>query len=172
MSSEDNNKEATNAKITVYPYLSFKGNANEAIEWYGQHLGATVAFKMPYSQGPPPTDEAHKDCVMHASIKIGESTIMLSDVVGEGCGEPVQAGNNVVLNIDWKDGAAMKTAFSAMTEGGRVIMPLEPQFWGATYGQFKDKFDITWSFNCHDAPEAKGSQESSDEQEAKKARTD
>jgi PhnB protein len=164
MSSEDAKEEAPKTSVTIYPYLSFKGNGSEAIEWYSERLGATVECKMLYGDGPPPHDEANKNCVMHAVLKIGNSTLMLSDVVGKACEKngPVTVGNNIVLNIDWEDLSKMRTAFIAMSDGGKVIMPLDHQFWGATYGQFIDKFDITWSFNCHDA----------EHHEAKKPRSD
>jgi PhnB protein len=98
---------------------------------------------------------------MHAMIKIEESMVMMSDSLD--CEKnPVNVGNNVTLNINWEDVAEMTKAFEGMSEGGKVLMPLEHQFWDATYGMFVDKFDITWSFNCQD----------SDEQATKKARTD
>jgi PhnB protein len=160
MSTEDCKKESK-PKATIYPYLYFKGNASAAIDWYVEKLGAKVEAKMLFSDGPPVAEE-HKNCIMHALIKIEESMVMLSDNLTCGVG-PVIVGNNVTLNINWEDVTEMTKAFEGMSEGGKVLMPLEHQFWGATYGQFVDKFDITWSFNCQDA---------ADEQAAKKARTD
>lgn len=151
-------------KPSLSPYLYFKGNGNEAMAWYTEKIGATTEFKVTFKDGPPVAEE-HKDCVMHAMMKIHDSVIMLSDDIGcYGENDATVVGNNVTLNMGyhWRDLEEMKKVFNDLSEGGKIIMPLEHQFWAATYGKFVDKFGITWSFNCHDA----------DYQENKKARTD
>ena len=153
MSAEDTKKRSTKPKSAIYPYLYFGGNASEAIDFYAASLGAQVICKIPFSQGGPPVPEEHKNCVMHSMIKVEESMMMISDTLGgkEGDVHNLKVGNNVTLNINWEDAEEMKAAFNKMAEGGTVLMPCEHQFWGATYGKLVDKFDVTWSFNCHDA---------------------
>lgn len=152
MSVEDSKSDMKeqNKKVSLYPYLSFRGNANEAIDFYVEHLGAKIDCKILYSNGPPPVDEKHKDCVMHASFTFDGNTIMVSDVMGESCGT-CTVGDNVTLNLSWQDVEVMTKSFNGLATGGKVLMPLEHQFWGATFGKLVDKFDITWSFNCEDA---------------------
>jgi PhnB protein len=165
MSAEDCKKDnAPTTRGDINPYLYFKGTANAAIDFYVEKLGANVEAKMLFSQGGPPVPEEHKDCVMHAMIKFEDSMLMMSDDIGctEGDVHETTVGNNVTLNINWNDVDQMKKAFEGMSEGGKVLMPLAHQFWGATYGKLVDKFGVTWSFNCHDK----------DYQEKKKPRTD
>lgn len=149
-------EEKPQQKISVQPYLTFGGKASEAMDFYAEHLDAKIDCKMLFSQGPPPILEEFKDCVMHGSLSFDGNTLMFSDAVGEGCGGPITPGNNVTINLCWTDLIKMTKAFEGLSAGGKVTMPLDKQFWGATYGSFVDKFDIPWSFNYqHEEPAEK-----------------
>ena len=154
MSSEDNKECAKGTGVTMYPYMYFKGNCSAAMDFYCEHLGANVECKMPFSKGPPVADE-QKDWIMHAVLKFHGNTVMMSDVISDKGGEVV-VGNNLTINLNWEDIPAMTKAFEGMSAEGKVLLPLKHQFWGATYGKFVDKFDMSWSFNsAHEGPEAK-----------------
>lgn len=151
MSAEESKiEEKQQQKITLNPYLYYKGNASEAMDFYAKHLHGTVDFKHLFSQGPPPILEEFKDCVMHGVVTVNGSQLFFSDSVGGDCGAPFSVGTNVTINISWTDVVAMTNAFKNMSDGGKITMPLDHQFWGATYGSFIDKFDVPWSFNCQD----------------------
>jgi PhnB protein len=59
----------------------------------------------------------------------------------------VTPGNNISLSINAETEDDAKRFFSALSDGGRIIMPLEKTFWGALYGMFTDKFGINWMVN-------------------------
>ena len=69
--------------MKIEPYLNFDGRCDEAIEFYRKALGAEVLMLMRFKDSPqkpppgmsPPSD----DKVMHAALKIGETTVMASD---------------------------------------------------------------------------------------------
>src|SRR6478672_13330802 len=68
----------------VQPYLFFEGRSEEAIEFYRRALGAEVTMMMRFKESPEPPqpgmcppDSGEK--IMHASLRIGECTVMLSD---------------------------------------------------------------------------------------------
>jgi len=168
--------EKATPKITVHPYLSFKGKASEAMDFYAEHLNGKIECKMLYSQGPPPTLEEHKNCVMHGVLSFEGATLMFSDVMGDCGGGDVIVGTNVTINLNWTDIEAMTKAFNGMSAGGKITMPLDKQFWGATYGSFVDKFDIPWSFNSqhegHEGKETKDCGEATEESSEKKQRVD
>ena len=143
--------DAAKSKTTLFPYLYFKGNAGEAIDFYVKNLNAKIEAKIPFSQGPPVAEDK-KHCIMHCYLSFAGNGIMISDDIGKDGIEPeTVVGSNVQLNINMDDAAELKTVFDGLSEGGKIVMPLEHQFWGATYGKFVDKFGITWSMNCHDA---------------------
>ncbi len=63
-------------------------------------------------------------------------------------GMPLTVGNNIWVNIDCDSIPEIEQCFSALSEGGTVIMPLADQFWGARFGMLADKFGINWMLNC------------------------
>jgi PhnB protein len=133
--------------MKMIPYLMFQGNAEEAINFYVKNLGASVAFMQRYGDSPMPgadADAAQK--IMHASMQIGESILMISDSMK---GQTVSQGNNVHLSIDAPDVTKLETLFNNMAAGGKVDMPLQDTFWGARFGMLTDQFGVHWMFN-HD----------------------
>jgi uncharacterized glyoxalase superfamily protein PhnB len=77
--------------------------------------------------------------VMHAEFSIGDMTIMASD----GCNDKASFdGFRLTLSVETPDDA--NRVFNALTEGGRVDMPLGPTFWSPCYGMVTDKFNLGW----------------------------
>ncbi len=98
-----------------------------------------------YGESPMPADEDYKDKVMHARLIFDGNMIMVSDVFK---GQPVSTNGNIQLSIEMDDVNKMEEVFNKMAEGGTVTMPLADQFWGAKFGMLKDKFGVSWMFNC------------------------
>lgn len=123
---------------TVTPHLVCAG-ASEAIDFYKKAFGATEVTRMPGPDGK----------LMHAQIKIGDSTIMLVDEFpGFGCvGPKVLKGSSVTIHLYVKDSdASFKQAVDA---GATVKMPIADMFWGDRYGVVEDPFGHIWSIATH-----------------------
>jgi PhnB protein len=128
------------------PYLNFNGTAAKAIELYEKALGAKVESVMRFGEArgmdvPPDS----KDRVMHASLRLGDGVVMLSDTMPN---MPPPAGNNVHVSLNCDDVVDMTKKFEALAAGGKVAMPLQDTFWGAKFGMLIDAFGIHWMFNC------------------------
>ena len=82
---------------------------------------------------------------MHAALRIGEGTIMISDSQP---GVPVTAGTNMHVTLDFDDATDMARKFEALSTGGKVTMPLQDTFWGAKFGMLTDAHGVSWMFNC------------------------
>ncbi len=78
--------------------------------------------------------------VMHGSIKIGDSTVLVSD--GRNTGKPNFQGFS--LTIYAKDGAEADKLFGALGEGGEVRMPMDKTFFARRFGMLADKFGVGW----------------------------
>ena len=130
--------------MKLIPYVHFAGNAEEALNFYAEALGAELLTIQRYGDAPVPSDEDYKQKVMHARLKIGETILMVSDVFK---GQPVSTNGNVDLSVDVEDADKIEEVFKKMAEGGKVVMPLEKQFWGAIFGMLEDKFGVKWMFN-------------------------
>lgn len=127
-------------------YLIFGGNAEEALNFYAEAFNGKIEQLGRYGESPMPCDEDYKDKIMHARLVFGEDNlVMISD---GGKGDPVKTDGNIQLSIGMDDAAAMEIIFNKMAAGGTVTMPLQPMFWGATFGMLKDKFGISWMFNA------------------------
>ena len=128
---------------TVTPYLNFDGTARDAITLYEKALGAKSEGVMPFEKDP--------NRVMHARVQLGGGLIMISDTQP---GMPLVQGSNahVTLDYDYSDVGEMRRAFDALAEGGKVTMPLQDTFWGATFGMLTDRYGINWMFNATKAP--------------------
>jgi len=134
----------------IKPYIAFKGNCKEAIDFYKQALGAELFFSQTYGESPM-KGKGPDDKIMHCSIKVGDSVIMACDNVFEE--HPTIVGNNISLAIGGKDIAEADSTFEGLSEGGTVLMPMQETFWALRFGMLTDKFGINWMFNV-DKPEA------------------
>jgi PhnB protein len=133
--------------LGVSPYISFKGNCREAIEFYKDALGAEVLFVQTVGESPM-TDMGPPDNIMHCTMKIGDSTVMACD---DPRPEAAAGEGNISLAIALDDPARAKQFFGNLAQGGTVIMPLDKTFWAEAFGMVTDKFGIKWMVNC-DAP--------------------
>jgi PhnB protein len=131
--------------LGVNPYISFKGNCREAVEFYKDKLGAEVLFLGTWGDSPM-KGKVPDDMIMHCTLKIGDSHIMACDSPSEEY--PVNVGNNISLAIGMDDVEAAQRMFDAMADGGSVVMPMQETFWAERFGMLTDKFGINWMFNC------------------------
>lgn len=132
--------------MQICPYLTFNGTAQEALNFYAHALGGTVEAVMKFSEIPDGTKVPPnlKDRVAHGRVIFPNGAIMISDSFEE---QPITySGFNV--QTSWSDVTEAKSAFDKMSEGGEVIMPFEPTFWAAGFGNLKDQFGVGWMFNC------------------------
>jgi PhnB protein len=133
----------------IKPYISFKGNCQEAMKFYQEKLGAELIFSQTWGESPMAEHApGNGDKIMHCSIKIGDSVIMACDNV---CGEGENAttiGNNISLALGTKDVADAERRFEAMSDGAKIVMPMQETFWAERFGMLTDKFGISWMFNC------------------------
>jgi PhnB protein len=133
----------------VQPYLTFKGNCEEAINFYKECLGGEVLFIQRYGESPM-KGMGPDDAIMHCTLKVGDTHIMACDNCSEE--HPTTVGNNISLAIGSKDTAGAEKMFEKMSDGATVTMPMQETFWAERFGMLTDKFGINWMFNC-DKPE-------------------
>lgn len=129
----------------IHPYLFFNGRCEEAIAFYKRALGAEVLMLMRNNEAPEPAPPGmlpagSENKVMHATLRIGTSNLMLSD--GRCDGKPVF--NGFSLSIDAANEAEADRLFAALADGGTVQMPLAKTFWSPKFGMVADRFGVGW----------------------------
>ena len=131
---------------TATPYLMIPGGkAEQAIALYKQALGATVETLMRYGDIDQSCPAATKDRVMHAVLRIGSATVMISD---DPVAEAHRSGGNISVALDFDDADQARKCFDALSAGGTVIEKLMEAPWGALFGSLGDAYGVSWMFNC------------------------
>ncbi|HET6863737.1 MAG TPA: VOC family protein [Candidatus Saccharimonadales bacterium] len=137
------------AEISLEPYIFFKGNAKQAMEFYKDVFGGELTMST-LGQSPKDVleqmkiDESRYGEIMHASLK-GPVNLMASDSQMAS-----DHSAKVELSLGGTDEAQMKEIWEKLADGGKVKMPLAKQFWGDTFGMLTDKFGIDWNMNIGD----------------------
>ncbi|WP_336771214.1 VOC family protein [Paenibacillus sp. MMO-58] len=127
------------AKLTPYFYSE---DAKAQAGFYVQALGGEIIDQMTYGQAPG-TDESMKDKIIHMVFQAAGVTFYIADTMHE----PPGRSTSFDLNLEFKTDEEAQKAFANLSEGGRVIMPLEKQFWGTLFGRVEDKFGIKWQIS-------------------------
>ena len=131
-------------KTTATPYIAFKGNCKEAMEFYKSALGGELEM-MDFSSAPMEVPEEYKSKILHSKLKFDDATIMGSDTMPN---NPINIGDNVSISISADSEEAGEKYFNNLSEGGKVMMPFADAFWGSKFGMLEDKFGIRWMVDC------------------------
>lgn len=135
--------------MQVTPYLCFEGRCEEALKFYADAIGAKTGALMRFSEAPqeaqaggcgemPATVTGDK--VMHAEFHVGDSMLMASD--GRCTGNARFDG--IALTIRARDDTHAEQLFAALSDGGKVEMPLERTFFASRFGMLADRFGVGW----------------------------
>ena len=133
--------------LGVSPYIAFKGNCRQAIEFYKSALDAQVLFTQTVGESPM-SNMGSAENIMHCTIKVGDSTIMMCD---DPRPDSAAGAGNISLAIGLNDPHRARHLFERLSQDGTVVMPLEKTFWAEAFGMVTDKFGVRWMVNC-DAP--------------------
>jgi PhnB protein len=127
------------------PYISFAGNARQAMEFYEQVFGGTLQLN---TFGDFGADE-NADGIMHGMLETPSGyTIMAAD---NPPGQPYTAGNNIAVSLSGLEADELRGYWDKLSDGATVTVPLEKQMWGDEFGMLVDKFGIGWMVNIGDA---------------------
>lgn len=126
------------------PYLSFRDNARQAMQFYQTVFGGTLHIST-FAEYHASEDPAEGDKVMHATLE-GDNSIlfMASDTPNRMDYTP---GANISMSLSGTEEALLRRYWSGLSDGATVVMPLEPAPWGDTYGMLTDKFGVNWMVN-------------------------
>lgn len=132
--------------MTLSHYINFDGNCREAFAYYQTHLGASAPQFLSYGDGPmsDTLSPADREKVMHASITIHGFEVAGTDAVTVPYVAP--HGMRIILNVEDADEA--QRLFSALSDGGQVLMDLHETFWAVAFAVVTDRFNVPWTINC------------------------
>lgn len=126
------------------PYLNFRGNAREALEFYAAALGGEATLStFAEAGGMPGLDESESRLIMHGQVDAGpDLTLMAADVPSS-----MEISPNGSISLSGDDEARLRGFWDGLSAGGSVTVPLEKAPWGDTFGMFTDRFGVSWMVN-------------------------
>ncbi len=133
---------------TLNPYLSFNGTCEAAFTLYKSVFGGSFDGICRYGDlsSEYPVPESEKNKVVHMSLRVGNVTLMGADS-SDAFGQKTVTGDNVAVSINVGSADEAKRVYNALSQGGKVIMPLEKTFWADLYALFVDPFGVSWMVN-------------------------
>ena len=133
---------------TINPYLNFPGTAEEAFNLYKSVFGGEFITVMRFGDtegcGDMPVQE--RDKIMHIAMPVGGNILMATDAL-ESMGQHLKQGNNHHISISTDSREQADDIFNALSDGGKVEMPMADMFWGDYFGAQQDRYEINWIIN-------------------------
>ncbi|NOT19091.1 MAG: VOC family protein [Sideroxydans sp.] len=135
-------------------YLNFSRNTEEAFNFYRSVFQTEFSWPIsrmgdaPAAPGQPPLSDADKQLVMHVALPLMGGVELMGTDAPETMGFKLNPGNNVYINLQPDTRAEADRLFNALSESGKIDMPLSDMFWGAYFGSVIDKFGVQWMVNC------------------------
>ena len=134
---------------TINTYLNFDGNTEEAFTFYKSVFGGefTVLQRIKEIPGGNQFPVNEQDRVMHVSLPIGKTAVLMGSDTLPSMGHKINIGNNAHISISPSSEDEADKLFNGLSAGGKVTQPLEKAFWGSYFGMFVDKFGVQWMVN-------------------------
>lgn len=134
---------------TLNPYLSFRGNAREAMDLYQSVLGGELT-RNTFGESHMDVPAEEVDQIMHSTLETPAGiTLMAADIPSS---MELTPGNTISVSLSGDDEAELRGFFDGLSAGGTVTVPMEKAPWGDTFGMFTDRFGIDWMVNATGTP--------------------
>jgi PhnB protein len=122
------------------PYLTFDGNAREAMEYYRDVFGGDLRLN---TFGEYGMEGAAADKIMHAQLETPSGFTLMASDTAPGM-QRTSGGDSITVSLSGDDGDEMRGYWDKLSDGGQVTMPFEKQMWGDEFGQCIDRYGIPW----------------------------
>lgn len=124
------------------PYITFAGDARQALEFYQEVFGGTLALNTYAEFGQKDTPMADK--IMHGMLETADDLTLMAADTPTGDHKP---GNNIAVSLSGDDESELRGYWDKLSEGATVTVPMDKQMWGDVFGMCTDRFGITWMVN-------------------------
>lgn len=130
--------------MKIQSYLTFNGNFQEALNFYGELFDAKVENRITYEDKKIDVPSTYRNKLQHAELKGKGVNFMAYDASPD---TPINSGNQVHMSIDLNDKESAENVFKSLSESGIVHHEFREREWGF-YGRCTDKFGINWMVNA------------------------
>jgi PhnB protein len=130
--------------IRLNPYLNFRDNAREAMEFYRDVFGGKLQLST-FKEYEASSDPSENDKIMHAVLEADNGIVFMAADTPNNM--EFRPGTNFNMSISGENEAELRGYYDRLAEGGTVTMPLDVAPWGDTFGMLVDRFGIPWLVN-------------------------
>ncbi len=137
----------------VSTYLNFKGQTEEAFQYYSSAFGTEITgdiFRMgdmPAGPEGPELSDADKKLVAHVELPILAGHVIMGTDMVESMGQQLKIGNNVTINLEPDTRSETDRLYGSLSDGGSESTGMQNMPWGY-WGCTLDRFGVRWMFNC------------------------
>ncbi|MFD7321692.1 VOC family protein [Streptomyces sp. NPDC059875] len=131
------------------PYISFAGDARQAMEFYREVFGGNLTVNTYGDFGQKEAGEA-ADKIMHSMLVTDSGFALMGADTPPGMEH--KPGNNMSVSVSGEDADELRGYWDKLSGSGTVSVPLEKQMWGDVFGMCTDRFGITWMVNINQRP--------------------
>ncbi|WP_411698921.1 VOC family protein [Conyzicola sp.] len=126
------------------PYLSFRDNAREAMEFYTSVFGGELTVST-FGEFGMDQDPDEKDKIMHAQLESPNGLVLMGADTPNSMDYTV--GTSISVSLSGDDDDELHGYWDKLIEGGEVYQPLEKAPWGDSFGMCADRFGVNWMVN-------------------------
>jgi len=126
------------------PYLSFKDNTRQAMEFYKNVFGGKLTLST-FKEYHASQDPSEDNKIMHAVLESTNGIVfMAADTPNR---MEYRPGASITMSLSGDNSDELTNYFRMLSAGGKVSMPLEKAAWGDTFGMCTDKYGVNWMVN-------------------------
>jgi PhnB protein len=126
------------------PYISFRDNAREAMEFYQAVFGGSLDMTT-FKEYEVSQDPSEDDKIMHAMLQAPNGMVLMGADTPSGL--EYRPGSTISISLSGDDEAELRGYYDRLKAGGTERMPLEKAPWGDSFGMLTDRFGVSWLVN-------------------------
>ncbi|WAP51470.1 VOC family protein [Arthrobacter sp. ATA002] len=137
---------------TLNPYLSFRDNAREAMEFYQSVFGGTLESST-FADMNMSEDPSEGNKIMHSSLTTDNGLVLMASDTPNSMN--LDQGSSYSISLSGDDGEKLRGYWDKLLDGGQMTLPLEQAPWGDLFGMLTDKFGTSWMISI-ETPDSQG----------------
>lgn len=128
--------------LHLNPYLSFRTEAREAMEFYRSVLGGELEISTFADYPDSGLTAEQQSLVMHAQLTTEDGLVLMGSDTPPGM--PFAEPSGITVSLSGDDGERLQRCWDALAEGGTVTLPYDTPPWGGRFGMLTDRFGVPW----------------------------
>ncbi len=126
------------------PYLNFRDNTRDAMEFYHGVFGGKLDIST-FKEYEASEDPSEDNLIMHSQLEADNGIVFMASDTPKRM--EFRPGTNMAMSLSGDDDAELTGYYEKLSAGGQITMPLDVAPWGDKFGMFTDKYGVDWLVN-------------------------